>query len=86
MNRVTSAESDGQKTSRMRKEGRWQKQKTGSDAQSRRRAETEDHSDFPSAVSVHLLIDLLLAFILCDAVTVASNQCKQSVFHGVWSR
>ncbi|XP_045910523.1 uncharacterized protein KIAA2012 homolog [Micropterus dolomieu] len=53
-----SAESDGQKTLRTRKEGRWQRQKTGGDAQSirsqqeertnREAAKTQDHSALPS--------------------------------------
>lgn len=64
MKTVKSAESDGQKTSRNRKEGRWQRQKTESDAQSirsqkqeertnRQATETQDHSALPPVVSVN---------------------------------
>lgn len=59
-----SAESDGQKTLRTRKEGRWQRQKTGGDAQSirsqkqeertnREAEKTQDHSALPSMVSIN---------------------------------
>ncbi len=62
MKRVKIAEMDGQKTLRMRTEGRWQK--TGSDAQSirsqkqeertnREAAETQDDSARPPVVSVN---------------------------------
>lgn len=61
---VKSAESDGQKTSRTRKEGRRQRQKTRSDAPSiggqkqeertnREAAEAQDHPALPSVVSMN---------------------------------
>lgn len=79
MKTVRSAESDAQKTSRMTKEGRRRRQKTGSDAQptssqkqeertNRDAAETRDQSVIASVVRINRLIGFIVTFLLCNAV------------------
>ncbi|XP_070832566.1 uncharacterized protein KIAA2012 [Chaetodon trifascialis] len=53
MKTVTSAESDGQKTLRRRKEGRWLKQKTGNGAQSMRSQKQEERTTRDSTEAQH---------------------------------
>ena len=74
-----SEASDGQKTSRARTEGGWQRQKTKSDAESIRRrteeertnreeADTQHHSALPSVVSTAVIDWFTQICVLCNAV------------------
>lgn len=69
MKTVKSADSDGQRTSRMSKEGRRQTQKAEGDSQpirsqkqeertNREAAETQDHSALPSVVRIDELLSI----------------------------